>query len=161
MSLIRRERRPAWPLETVWSQDLVDSAFGDMLRNFFGGEGLLDRMGDPGTHLMKLEEFLEGDTCVIRAELPGIDPDKDVEISVSDGVMHLSAQREEHSEEERPDGYRSEFRYGRLARSIRLPQGAKEEDVTASYKDGILEVRVPAPREVAAPTSTKIPIERK
>jgi HSP20 family protein len=159
MSLIRRERRAGWPLETVWSQDLVDSAFGDMLRNFFGGEGILDRMGD--THLMKLEEFLDGDTCVIRAELPGIDPEKDVEISVSDGVMHLTAQREEHSEEDRPDGYRSEFRYGRLARSIRLPQGAKEEDVKASYQDGILEVRVPAPREVAAPTSTKIPIERK
>lgn len=160
MSLIRREHRAAWPLETVWSQDLIDSAFGDMLRNFMGGESILDRFSEGGTHLMKLEEFLEDDTCVIRAELPGIDPEKDVELSVSDGVLHLRAQREERTEEDRPDGYRSEFRYGRLARSIRLPQGSSEADVTATYKDGILEVRVPAPREVAPPAATKIPIER-
>lgn len=159
MSLIKREHRTAgWPLETMWSQDLVDTAFGDMFRNFFSGEGILGRV--QGTHAMRLEEFLEGDTCVIRAELPGIDPEKDVDISVADGILYLRAEREERSEEKRPDGYRSEFHYGRLARSIRLPEGATEADVTASYKDGILEVRVPAPKALAAPTSSKIPIAR-
>ena len=158
MNLIKRENRTGWPLETMWSQDLVDTAFGDMFRNFFGGEGLLDRV--QGAHAMRLEEFLEDDTCVIRAELPGVDPEKDVEISVADGVLHLRAEREERSEEKRPDGFRSEFHYGRLARSIRLPQGASEADVTASYKDGILEVRVPAPQPPAAPVSTRIPIAR-
>jgi HSP20 family protein len=142
----------------MWSQDLVDTAFGDMLRNFFGGEGVLDRV--QGTHALRLEEFLDDETCVIRAELPGIDPEKDVEISIADGILHLRAEREERSEEKRPDGYRSEFHYGRLARSIRLPEGATDADVTASYKDGILEVRVPAPKAAVAPTSTKIPIAR-
>jgi HSP20 family protein len=160
MSLIKRERRSAWPLETVWSQDLVDNAFRDMFRNFFGGESILERVTEGGAHLMRLEEFIDGDTCVIRAELPGIDPEKDVEISVSDGVLHVSATREERSEEERPDGYRSEFHYGRLARNIRLPEGATEADVTATYKDGILEVRVPAPKEAVTPTAKKIPIAR-
>lgn len=158
MSLIKRDRDPAWPLETVWSQDLVDTAFGDMFRNFFSGTGILERAQD--SHVMRLEEYLEDDTCVIRAELPGIDPEKDVEISVADGIMHLRAEREERSEEKQPDGYRSEFHYGRLARSIRLPEGASEADVTATYKDGILEVRVPAPKAAAAPTETKIPITR-
>lgn len=150
MSLIRRERRPVWPPETVWSQDLVDSAFSDMFGTLVGGE----------TQVMRVEEYLEDGTCVIRAELPGIDPDKDVEITVADGVVHLRAEREERSDEKRPDGYRSEFRYGRLSRSIRLPQGADETDVTASYEDGILEIRVPAPGPETAPAPTRIPISR-
>jgi HSP20 family protein len=158
MSLIKRERPSGWPLETMWSQDLVDTAFGDMFRNFFGTEGMLDRV--QGTHVMRLEEYLEDDTCVIRAELPGIDPEKDVDISVADGILHLRAEREERKEEKQADGYRSEFHYGRLARSIRLPQGASVDDVTASYKDGILEVRVPAPKAAATPQATKIPIAR-
>ena len=49
---------------------------------------------------MKLEEFVEDGTVVIRAEVPGIDPDKDVDITVENGMLHLSATREEHSEEE-------------------------------------------------------------
>lgn len=158
MSLIKRERHPSWPLETMWSQDLVDTAFGDMFRNFLNTEGIHDRL--QGTHAIRLEELIEDDTCVIRAELPGIDPEKDVEISVADGILHLRAEREEHREEKQPAGYRTEFHYGRLSRSIRLPEGATEADVTASYKDGILEVRVPAPKAVAAPAPTKIPIER-
>jgi HSP20 family protein len=158
MSLIKRDRHPEWPLETLWSQDLVDTAFGDMFRNFFSGEGILDRA--QGTHTLRLEEYLEDDTCVIRAELPGIDPEKDVEISVADGILHLRAEREERSEEKQPNGYRSEFHYGRIARSIRLPEGATEADVTASYKDGILEVRVPAPKEDVAAAPRKIPITR-
>ncbi|WP_206062772.1 Hsp20/alpha crystallin family protein [Nocardioides piscis] len=158
MSLMKREHHRGWPLETLWSQDLVDTAFGDMFRTFFNGESVLDRA--QGAHVMRLEEFVEDDTCVIRAELPGIDPEKDVEISVADGILHLRAEREERSEEKRPDGYRSEFHYGRLSRSVRLPEGATEADVTASYKDGILEVRVPAPKAEVTTTPTKIPITR-
>lgn len=158
MSLIKRERHAGWPLETMWSQDLVDTAFGDMFRNFFSGEGMLDRM--QGTHAMRLEEYLEDGTCVIRAELPGIDPEKDVELSVADGILHLRAEREERTEDKQPNGYRTEFHYGRLSRSIRLPDGATEADVTATYKDGILEVRVPAPTPTAVQTPTKIPIAR-
>ena len=158
MSLIKREHRAGWPLETVWSQDLVDTAFGDMFRSFFTGENILDRV--QGEHPMRLEEFVEDDTCVIRAELPGIDPEKDVDISVADGILHMRAQREERSEEARPNGYRSEFHYGHLSRSIRLPEGATEADVTASYKDGILEVRVPAPKSGSAPAPRRIPVAR-
>lgn len=160
MSLIKREPRTVWPLETMWSQDLVDTAFRDMFGNFFGAEGFLDRVADVGRPMMRLEEFIDGDACVIRAELPGIDPEKDVEITVADRILTLSAEREERSEDDRPDGYRSEFHYGRLVRHIRLPEGTTEADVTASYKDGILEVRVPAPKEAVAAVPKKIPVAR-
>jgi len=160
MSLMKREKRSTWPLETLWSQELVDGAFRDMLRNFFAGESMFDRVIEGGRHMMRVEEYVEDDTCIIRAELPGIEPDKDVEISVEDGVLHLRAERKEQTEETLPQGFRSEFHYGTMARSIRLPEGATAADVTATYKDGILEVRVPAPKPAAPAAPTRIPISR-
>ncbi|HEX5087227.1 MAG TPA: Hsp20/alpha crystallin family protein [Nocardioides sp.] len=158
MSLTTQERRPVWPWETWWSQDVVDGAFSDMLRDFFG-KGILDRLPD-AAHLVRVEEFVDGDTYVIRAEMPGLDPNKDIELTVREGLLHLSAERREHTEDERPDGFRSEFHYGRMTRNLRLPEGTSEADVTATYKDGILEVRLPAPKEAPAPTGTKIPVIR-
>ena len=157
MSLMRNEPRPPWPLDLLWSQESVDRMVRDIFRSFPGGEGLLDRFFEGWANLMRVEEYLEDDTSVIRAELPGVDPDKDVEISVAGGILHLRANREERKEEERPTGYRSEFHYGSRERSFRLPEGARESDVKASYKDGILEVRVRVPEPARSPT--KIPIE--
>lgn len=154
MSLVKREN--PWPLDLVLTEDRVDKVFRDMFRGFFG-EGWADWPTEAKP--MKVEEFVEDGTYVIRAELPGMDPDEDVDITVADGILHLTATREEKSEEERPDGYRSEFHYGSLRRSIRLPEGAKADDITASYVDGILEVRVPAPSEVEKPAA-KVAITR-
>ncbi len=140
MSVVRRERQGG---EMTWPDERVDRAFRDMFRDFFTGGLLMDRFAETWTHPMHLEEFVEGDTCVIRAEIPGVDPEKDIEITVADGIVHLSAHREERTQEERPSGYRSEFRYGSFSRSVRLPEGATEQDVTATYKDGVLEVRIP------------------
>jgi HSP20 family protein len=107
---------------------------------------------------MKVEEFRDGDTLVVRAEMPGIDPDKDVEITVSDGMLRLSAERRSETTTEDKKGYRSEFRYGSFSRSVRLPAGAGEDDVTATYDDGILEVRIPI--DESSNGAKKIPISR-
>ena len=109
---------------------------------------------------IKIEQFQEGNTLVVRAEVPGIDPDRDVDVSVSEGMLHIAVERQETSEHKSKAGYRSEFRYGRSARSIALPAGAKEEDITATYKDGVLEVRAPAPEVVTGETTKKIRIDR-
>jgi len=109
---------------------------------------------------IKVEQFQEGNTLVVRAEVPGIDPEKDVDVSVSEGMLHIRAQREEKSEHKSKNGYRSEFRYGSFLRSIALPAGAKEEDITASYKDGVLEVRAPAPAASTGETAKKIRVDR-
>jgi HSP20 family protein len=109
---------------------------------------------------MRMEEFVEGDTLVIRAELPGIDPEKDVEITVENGVLTIAAERREEvvEGEAGKSGYRSEFRYGSYRRSMTLPAGATEDDVKATYADGILEVRVPV--GVEKPTTRKVEITR-
>jgi HSP20 family protein len=92
---------------------------------------------------LKVEEFEDGDTVVVRAEMPGMDPDKDVEIMVSEGRLHIRAVRHAETKTEDAKGFRTEFQYGSFERTMRLPTGAAEGDVTASYKDGILEVRIP------------------
>ena len=108
---------------------------------------------------MKVEEYTDDGQLVVRAEMPGIDPDEDVEITVTDHTLHLRAERRSETETENKQGYRSEFRYGSFARSVRLPVGATEDDVQATYTDGILEVRIPIDSEEAA--AKKIPIARK
>ncbi|MFC6238084.1 Hsp20/alpha crystallin family protein [Longivirga aurantiaca] len=109
---------------------------------------------------MRIEEFMDGDTLVVRAELPGIDPAKDVEITVADGFMTIAAERtqEKTEGEEGKPGYRSEFSYGSYRRVVRMPAGVREDDVTATYHDGILEVRVPVASE--PPTPGKVPVTR-
>lgn len=135
--------------------DLSKWAPSDMLepvRRFLDGEL-------PMTSI-KVEQFQDGNTLVVRAEVPGIDPDKDVDVSVSEGMLHIKAEREEKTEHKSKTGYRSEFRYGSFMRSIALPRGAREEDITATYKDGVLEVRAPAPVVTPEETTKKIRIDR-
>jgi len=157
MSIVRREHQSAWPIGLTWPDERIDRAFRDMFRDFFTGGVMLDRYAEGLTNSMRLEEFVEEGTCVVRAELPGIDPEKDIELNVSDGILRMKAHREERKEEDRPSGYRSEFRYGMFERTVRLPEGSTEADVKATYKDGVLEVRFPV--ETAEKTPTRIPVE--
>lgn len=108
---------------------------------------------------LRIEETHEDGVLVVRAEAPGIDPDRDVNVSVTDGMLHISARREEHKEEAGKRAYRSEFRYGEFTRDLALPPGVDKDAVKATYKDGILEVRVPWPAESDKP-SKKVEISR-
>ncbi|GAB3271075.1 hypothetical protein GCM10027449_06550 [Sinomonas notoginsengisoli] len=116
--------------------------------------------GDTSSTAIKVEEVREGDSLVVRAEMPGIDPEKDVDVSISEGSLHISGHREEKTEEKLKDSYRSEFRYGSFSRSLPLPEGVTAESVTASYKDGVLEVRVPVPPTPPTPTTSKVQVTR-
>jgi len=89
----------------------------------------------------------------------GIDPDKDVDIAVTDGELRITAHRQAKSEHKDKNGYRSEFQYGSFSRTLTLPPGASPDAVTATYKDGVLEVRVPV-AELPPPEASKIPITR-
>ena len=114
--------------------------------------------GETGS-MLRVEEFQDGSTMVVRAELPGIDPDRDVDITVSGNTLTIAAHREEKTEYRGKQNYRSEFQYGAFTRSIQLPQGTREEDIKASYMDGVLEVRIPTPERDATP-SRKVPVAR-
>jgi HSP20 family molecular chaperone IbpA len=91
------------------------------------------------TRMMRLEDEMKDGKYEVRAELPGIDPAKDVDITVRDGVLTIKAER---SEKKELNG-RSEFSYGSFERTVSLPAGANEDDIKATYDKGILTVSVP------------------
>ena len=82
---------------------------------------------------------------VLSFDLPGIPEDK---ITVElDDVLTVSGERERTQEHTNERFYRFERRFGTFSRSVTLPAGVTESDITANYKDGVLEVRVPKPEE--------------
>lgn len=104
---------------------------------------------------VRVEDYVEEGGYVVRAELPGIDPDQDVEVTVEGDVLTIRGERREETK----DKNRREFHYGSFRRSVPLPKGTDPEKITASYTDGVLEVRVPAEDRGEAP-SVRVPIQR-
>lgn len=96
--------------------------------------------------LIRVEEFQEGETLVIRADLPGVDPERDVELTVSDRMLHIEVERREEEKREEKGYLRQELRYGALSRCLPLPEGVDEAEITATYKAGVLEIRIPGPK---------------
>ncbi|MBN3508686.1 Hsp20/alpha crystallin family protein [Mycolicibacterium septicum] len=107
-----------------------------------------------GNHVIRVEDELKDNSYELRAEVPGIDPGKDVDITVRDGVLTIRAER---SEKKETNG-RSEFSYGSYLRSVTLPTGADEDAIKASYDKGILTVSVPV-TQPAGPAEKHIAIE--
>lgn len=102
--------------------------------------------------LVRVEDFVDEGTYVLRAEMPGIDPDEDITIEVNGEVLTITGERKDEDR----NRMRHEFHYGAFSRSVHLPRHAKVDDVTAAYRDGVLEVRVPL--EEAGTESKRIPI---
>ena len=140
-------KAPAVP--TSWPRDLRDqwSDLGPAGWSFLNTE-----------EFIKVEEFIKGDHLVIRAELPGVDPDRDIDVSVDNGILTIAAERQESHREKVGKGYRSEFSYGSFVRQVRLPAGTSPEVVSAAYKHGVLEIRMPKPTPEAPPR--RIQVER-
>jgi len=104
-------------------------------------------------HTFRVEDYTEDGTYMIRAELPGVDPEKDVEVTVESGMLTIHAERREEKKEDR----HSEFKYGSLTRSVTLPEGADPDNITATYDQGILKVTIPVPEETK-PATRKIAV---
>src|SRR5581483_2074461 len=89
----------------------------------------------------------EGEDSVTYAfDLPGV-AHEDISIEVEDGVLTVSASREQSKEIDTDRFHRLERRYGTFSRAVGLPQGVTEDAITASYKDGVLKITVPKPEQ--------------
>jgi HSP20 family protein len=104
-------------------------------------------------HTFRVEELLRDNHYLIRAELPGLDPAKEIEVTVDGRTLTLHAERWQQDDEPR----RTEFRYGSATRSVRLPAQVDPQDIRARYRKGILEVSIPLPAPQRA--GTRIPVE--
>jgi HSP20 family protein len=104
--------------------------------------------------VIRVEDHYTDTEYQLRAELPGLDPEKDIQITVEKGVLTIHAERREDEQTR----HRSEFRYGMLQRSVRLPANADEAKIMATYANGILSVTVPL--TTAEPTGRQIPVTK-
>jgi len=106
-------------------------------------------------HSVPVEDYLRDGEYVLRAELPGVDPERDIEVTVTRDILTIRAERNEDLVGRR----HSEFRYGSFGRSIRMPAGADETRVQASYGHGVLEVCVQLTAGVSEAASRRIPVQ--
>ncbi len=125
--------------------------FGDDFDNLFEGffRPLAGQRAEPqgGAHTPPIDIVEQDKGYLVRVDLPGVKPD-DIEVTVHDGVLTVSAEtREEKEQKEGERVIRKERRVGRYLRSLRLGSQVDESKVSASYHDGVLEITVPKVEE--------------
>jgi HSP20 family protein len=116
----------------------------DPFPRFF--DGTTDETAPPAASWFPAAEGrLEDGTYVIQFALPGVDP-KEVELSVMDNFLTVKGERKANHDPMGKDYFVREVAYGAFQRSVMLPEGVDAAQVEAKYANGMLEVRVPAPR---------------
>lgn len=136
--------------------DVVDRDFQNLVRRAFGDLGSSLLAGEARAWAPPLDAFTKDGALHVRIEAPGLDPERDVDIEVTDGALRIRGER--HREEETSDeGYfRREMSFGRFERAIALPQGVDPSSVSADYDAGILHVTVPLPQKQANKVKVEI-----
>ena len=120
----------------------LQNEMGRLLGMFREGNGTSERGWVPA-----LDVWETANEVVYAFDLPGI-PEEKISVEFEDGVLTVSAERERAEQTEGDRFYRYERRFGSFTRTIGVPQGVKDEDISASYRDGVLEVHVRKPEEV-------------
>ena len=108
--------------------------------------GLLEGNGRTQNWAPALDVWETESDVVYAFDLPGI-PESDIAIEVKDDTLTVSAERDRTEESSENGFYRFERRYGTFARAVGLPQGVDQEQITARYENGVLEIRVPKPEQ--------------
>ncbi|HET7848769.1 MAG TPA: Hsp20/alpha crystallin family protein [Pseudolabrys sp.] len=154
----RRHPLSEWnPFETVRRE--IDRMFDDLWRfPFVSSPGVsppasgMRTAGAPAVDVVeKPGEFQ------ITAELPGID-EKNLEVKCADGVLTIKGEKSEEKEESKQDYYLSERRFGSFQRSFRIPESVDPEKIDASFKNGVLTLKLPKSPE-AQKSERKIEIK--
>ena len=129
------------------------SSLFDMLdnfeRNFFGSS-------NNTASSFRTDIRDEGDKFVLEAELPGFKKE-DIKLDLKDGILTISAQHSQESEEKQNSYIRRERRYGSFSRSFDV-SGIQEDHITAAYNNGVLELTLPKAQPVV-PAARQIDIQ--
>jgi len=105
----------------------------------------------------KVDIFEEGDNFVVKAEIPGLKKE-DIEVNLTGDMITISGEKKKEEKVEKKDYYRVERSYGSFSRSFRLPKEVQTDKAKATFKDGVLEVKVPKTEE-AKKKEKKVPVE--
>lgn len=93
--------------------------------------------------------FEEKDDIVVKAEIPGIDKDS-INVNLSDHTLTIKGEKKKEEEVKEENYYRSERSYGSFVRTLELPKDVHADKVKATFKNGVLEVRMPKTEEAKA-----------
>jgi HSP20 family protein len=108
---------------------------------------LWPRVGEFGRAVWspEVEVFERDGQFTVRADLPGVAKDG-VKVEIVEGALVISGERKEEKEEKGEGFYRTERTYGSFFRRVPLPEGVKADEASATFKNGVLEVAMPAPK---------------
>ena len=141
--------------EMVSGEHRMEDWFDRFGERFFGPREHERSTWDNGGWYPALESRTDNGNLIVKADLPGIDP-KDVSISMTGNQLRIEGERKHEEKHEEKDYFHQELTYGKFTRTMTLPAEVDAEQVKARYKDGVLEITMPAPKELSA---KKIAIE--
>jgi HSP20 family protein len=153
MKLAKREKRdngalartsrawsPSWPVSRL--RDQIDRLFEEPFAGLFSALTPLFEGGwSPA-----VDFYEDKENVFVKAELPGMKKE-DIEVSVSNQMLHISGERKEESEDRGTDSYRAERYFGSFQRNIPLPTSVADDKIHAEYKDGVLTITCPKTEE--------------
>jgi HSP20 family protein len=105
---------------------------------------------------LAVDVFEKDGNLVVKAALPGVDP-KDIDVNVTDGVLYIKAETKSETDVKEGDWHRQEFRYGKYARSFRMPPDIDTTRAVAKYENGMLRLTFPR-TEAAKPRSIHVDV---
>jgi HSP20 family protein len=149
------------PAHEITPFEEMEKRFEDFFRRPFSmfGPSWLPRLKFPETGIISpnVDIFEDGNDIVVKAEIPGMKKE-DIEVNLTDDMITVSGEKRNEEKVEKKDYYRIERSYGSFTRSFRLPKDVQSDKAKATFKDGVLEIRVPKTAE-AISKEKKIPIE--
>ena len=126
-------------------------------RNWLRASGAEEGVVEGGKWAPAVDIYETGDSLVVEAELPGMDP-ADIDVTVDDGVLTVRGERKSEREVTEENYYRVERAYGFFQRSVKLPADSETDNVKASYEAGVLRITVPK-AEPKKPKAVPVTIE--
>lgn len=137
----------------VWGlQSDINRLFDAFMTPFDGNE--FRNTVSPKLDIAELKDKYE-----IKAELPGMD-EKDINLSVEDGVLSISGEKKSETEDKSKGYYLKECSYGTFSRSIRLPENIADDKIAAKFNKGVLVIDMPK-KEPTVTKARKISITSK